>query len=464
MGFEIPEHEVSTPTIPVNTPHPGATKAAVVVSHHPLNPSHTQFTPDPQSVDPEHSHPAIDTDETTTLSHALVESITDFLRAGFSVEIDGFGIVSPQTTSAERSYSVEGSQVRRWEETLSLSFDKCREVTAFHRERFPRLIDTKDLARATHLELPCDEGLRLNERATRRRIVALFRTLKTEVIERGYSGALAPLGDFYALHNRQGETLNDRFAGSDIFLVPRFTRRIRLSETRRFERPILEHPWEIFEAAYGTPAGKLRIDLGVELRALGYTFSPEEETQFLGEKFIEVGVFVTGERDGKPLLTYVTSGVRRLAQGKGGGGNELTFQLPVSHDSTTPSQTALPEWPTRALTLGWLLVLSSRSRTIPPGVGFSADAPLIPDCDTDLCAVFTTPFHSIRTPQRDTEGEFSFINIVGITTTEAAFARRFGGSHLLNLLEHRSLDQATKPTRSGVIGRSVIEPPVVTNA
>jgi len=464
MGFELPEHEVSTQISPTTTPAAGSARGSIAVSHHPLETPRVSIAEDEPRTESHRSTPDIDTDDVVNLTHALVESIEDLLRAGFSVVLDGFGILTPEISATERSYTIDGKQVRRWEESLSVSFDKCREVTAFHRERFPRLIDTKDLARATHLALPCEDGLRYTERAVRRRIVALARALRTQVIERGFSSALAPLGDFYALHNRQGETLNDRFAGADIFITPRFLRRLRVGDARRFDRPTLEHAWEIFEAAYGAPIGRLRLDLGEELRALGYSLSPAEEAQFLGERHIEVGVFRTGEREGKPILTYVTDGVRRLSRGKNTVGNELTFQLPVSRLDARDGTASIPTWPTRALTLGWLLVLSSRSRTVAPGVGFSADAPLIPDCDTDLCAVFTTPFQSIRTPQRDTDGEFSFINIVGITTTEAAFARRFGGGHLLNLLGHRSLDQATKPTRSGVIGRSCIEPPVAGEA
>jgi hypothetical protein len=439
--------------------------ATMHVSHHPLRLEQT--TP----LSPAESQEATVVPPTQPLfqesieqnsaefNRAIVDSIAELIRAGFPVYLEGLGILTSTIETQTRTYVV-GSELRsRTEESVVLGFEKSREITAYHREQFPRLIDTKDLTPAVHAALPPEIGVRLSVREVRRRITSLARAIRESLTQRGFSDALAPLGELYALHNRQGESANDRFAGADIFMNSRFSPRLKVSEAHRRERPILENGWELCAAAYGTPLEKLELNLARELKSLGYTLSAADEAKFLTTRTIPVAVFQTGVVDGRPNLLYVTEGVRRLARSEGRpSGNELTFQLSVAYPEERGGKLAIPEWPTRALTLGWLLVLSSRSRTIKAGTGFAAEVPLIPDCDTELSAIFSTPYRPIRSPQLDREGEFTFVNLVGITAAEADLTHRAGGEHLLTLLNHRGLDQVTKPTRSSITARSVVEP------
>jgi hypothetical protein len=335
-------------------------------------------------------------------------------------------------------------------------FEKSRELTAFHRERFAPILDTRDLAKSVHAALPAEVSVRRSIRSTREALIEFLCAVRDAIIERGYSSALRPIGDFYALHNRQGTSPQDWFAGADIFLVPRSDRCLMAEDAQILPRPVLDNAWELLTAAYGPPIQSFEIDVLAELEQLGFAPTGADQSRFTSERTLRIAVFSDGAP--QPTLTYATDGARKLGLAHGAAvGSELTFQLPLGA-AQGETRTMVPRWPSRALTLGWLLLVSARSKTVKPGVGINADCPLIPDCDTDLTAIFTTHFQPIRTEQLTVDGGFTFVNIVGITAGEAEVADTCGGAHLTALLTHRGLDQSTKPTRSAVIARTALAP------
>lgn len=413
-------------------------------------------------------NPAIFLAETTQeerewLRTQLAQAIIEFVEQDRSVWLEGFGLLIPRLENTTRRYPWEQSIVVREERQRTLTFEKCSELTSYHIENYPQLIETHQLAHALYVSLPIAYSLRWNEKDLQRFVRGLVQTLKQEVVVNGHSQILQSIGVFYAMHNRQGMLEQDWYAGADVFLVPAYRRPVHVGPCHLCTLPVLENAWELFAAAYGSPIHTFSIQLVEELSELGYDTANLLEESSLAQNSIEVAVFeqVKSPHSQESILLYCTEGLRSLginqASGKGFG-TELVFQLPITRRLTTQrtGTSEIPLWPARPLTMGWILMHSAASKTVRAGLGLCEGVSLIRDFDTDLTTVFTTPFEPCADQQQSQDGAFYYINILGITDDEARIAKDFSAQHLLTLLQHKGLHQHSKPTRSSIVARTSI--------
>ena len=394
-------------------------------------------------------------EEQCDLESLFTEAVTDYLCDQRPVYLDGFGFCIP-TLQAETATQIFADNLYLREETIrSLEFEKCAELTAFHRTKFPKLVEPKELCAKVYTKLPFPFSRSWAPRELSRLLSALIDQVRMEVIGAGFSTRLINLGTFYALHNRQGSTPRDWFAGADIFLCRSFRQTTRASAWRAVSAPVLQDAWELLEAAYGPAVAKLNLNLRKELTELGY------DQRELKPDLSVVPVAVFFERSATDsscgTLVYCTNGLRQtgIKNSREKTGIEFVFQLPISEESgKVPRAKEVPLWPLRPLTLGWILIQGRKSGTVKPGTALSCGVPLVKQFDSEITTVFTTQFSRARQLQKSSEGDFSYVNLVGITEEELQVAEHSGADLLLDLLKHKKLDQSTKSTRSSVTIKS----------
>lgn len=400
------------------------------------------------------SHPLemwnqLPTEQRAQILAELVNVTLEFLARDVCVYFEGFGILIPHIESQQR-VRTQANQIFIQTETFrSLRFEKCGELVAFHREKFGTIAELKDLIEQVRRKLPT--STKNADRELRQLLRGLFQSLKIDVVSRGFSNLMPQIGEFFALHNRQGSAVSDWFAGSDIFIRPKYRQTLFVEPTKMMERPILQSSWELLEAAYGAPACVLELDLLEQLTELGYDAEALQTGLADKDRRIPVGVFLRLEAP--QALIYCTDGLRRMAAQAGHirAGTELVFQLGLSsHDD----QAAIPDWPLRPLSLGWVLMQSARSKSLGIGAGLSCDSSLIPDEDSELRCILATPFAAVKTEQLSSEGAFNYVNLIGICPDEAEVAASHSVDYLFKLLEYKELDQCTKPSRSSIVART----------
>ena len=404
---------------------------------------------------------AANSDDSVLFSSLFQESLRFFLSRSIPVYLNGFGILFTKPHSQDRSYQKCSSLIVRKENYRTIEFEKCASITNFHRQTYPGLIELKELSERILALLPIEQAAPINEKIIRARLSVLIGDVLSETVIKGCSNLLSSIGTFYALHNRQGNSLEDWFAGSDIFISSNFAQPISVGKCIVRERPILESAWELLGAAFGEPLIKLKINLTKELKELGYDIS-ELPNDVSSE--IPVAIFQSySKKDKTHLLIYSTDGLRTqgiTAKRTKGFGTEMVFQLPVTTPFSHQDKKQLldiPRWPLRPLVMGWILMQSSSAKVLKAGLKIREESSLIPNFDSDLSAIFCTQFSTFKEEQLSTEGSFFFVNIVGITGDEHALAERNGSEHLRVVLEYKKLSQFTKPLRSSLTSRSTLK-------
>ena len=385
-----------------------------------------------------------------------------FLERDIPVYLEGFGILFPERLQSQKTSVVKDKVVVRSDESRTIGFEKCYDLIAFHRERYRGVVEPKEIAAHIHARSSHLLSSPLAPNTIRRTLRALIDDVKAEVVVSGFSPRLSAIGDFYALHNRQGKSFADWYAGADVFLKSRYQQTLKTGEPRFLERPVLESPWEPFSALYGAPLQTLSLDLLFELKELGYDTAQMAQESSLGHGAVKIGVFLNTDSDnGETVLSYVSDGLRHIGiqKGKGKGkGTEFVVQLAVRSTTTStglPLTSAdVPCWPLRLFTLGWILLQSSKNGAAKPGAGLSSGGSLVTGFDSDLGTAFTTSLSRLRTEQLSPEGPFTYLNLVGITEDEAAVASRYSALFLTNILNYKKLDQITRPTRSSIVAKT----------
>ena len=383
------------------------------------------------------------------LRKAVCRAAQFFLDQDRAVHLPGLGVLLPVRATQMAVREEEGQdrppRCRLCSETYrTIKFEKCCEVTAYHRRRFAPLVEIEELARRLPAHLPVEQAALLLESEGRAHLRELMKHLCYEIVAYGHSSQLEPLGHFYALHNRQGMSLRDWYAGADIFIRPAYRELLESGPSRVFEPPVYQDAWEPFRAAYGDPLAVFSLVLREELEKLGYQLPRDMHPE------IRVAVFEGPRTGGSRVLKYCTDGLRTAASAHGtGAGTEFVFQTTVDCREQN-----IPLWPGRALALGWLLLEGSKRKAVGLGVGLGAGMRLYDHGACRLNLIFTTRFAPLPRELRSANGRFAYVNLLGITEAEAALARRFSPQHLTVLLEHRKLDQITKPRRACLVSRS----------
>lgn len=399
--------------------------------------------------------------ERDQLRGTLAKVVIAYLQQERPIFLEGLGIVAPKS---ERSYATKvfSRDFSRHQETRrSATFEKCVALTSYHRQRFANVVDTHELSKSIFECYQQDHHQPWSIATCRQHLLGLIELIKYEVVIAGYSHQLNPLGMLYALHNRQGENLRDWFAGTDIFLQPRFNELVQTHSSLLFQRPIVSTPWEPFMAAYGPPVASFKFNIHQELSDFDCANTNNLRQAAAANNMLSVAVFQQSASNGTgPVLLYCTDGLRHLAQ-PGGDDNNLPCELTCQVNATDPTMesTALQQWPRRLLTWSWILLQSTQTKVLSPGLALTAPIPLFTTKDCQLDTILIAENKCLLTPQLTETGPFCYRNIIGITRDEARATRLHSYEHLMTLLSHRGFDQITKTTRSSVLSRTVLLSP-----
>lgn len=395
--------------------------------------------------------------ERATLREKLIEVLRRFLSQGSEIYLEGLGILFLVEEETRKNHLHELSCVIRTERHSQVRFEKCSRLSTFHRGQYTRLVESDALAERVFLRLPLPLQIRWGRDDTHRYLISLIHLIKNELTVDGYSAQLLSLGELFALHNRQGKSVEEWFAGADIFIEGEPFEPLSLTDEFVFQQPTLASSWELFEAAFDEAAAKFRFPVEEELAALGYDAEEVVRSLPREEREISVGIFHSTCSN---RLVFVTDGLRKLerraAQEKRiQNGTEFVVQIPFELErGESLSQSPLPSWPLRMLTLGWIMIQSASTRRVDYGVAIGGEKGLIDGSDTRLQAVMAVPCKLAPLPQRSDDGSFSFRNLVGITEDELRLSRNRSWRYLSTLLASRDFDQVTKPERRSILRKS----------
>ena len=227
----------------------------------------------------------------SALREQLNTAIAHFLSIDRPVYLDGLGILAPTQQVSVVRRELEGKQVVREEKVKSVQFEKCYECMTYHRQKYQGLVELRELIERIYPRLPFTLQIKWPQPDTRRLLRGLLKSIRDEVIVDGSSEQLKVVGTLFSLHNRQGENIEDWFAGADVFLKPCFQEIMQVGASRVYEMPILQDSWELLEAAYGAPVDQFEIDLSLELAQLGYDSEAfRKDTKPDGEKHCSLGI------------------------------------------------------------------------------------------------------------------------------------------------------------------------------
>ena len=377
------------------------------------------------------------------LCYALINSLEEF----HPIYLEKFGLLFPVTSKNIKPSLVGNDCFLTKNEELSISFEKCSELLPIHKENYPTIIETAHLCKYIYDELlPKSLKDRWTLKALRRNLRGLISTIRDEVVVEGYSPQLSSLGELFALHNRQGKTLLDWYAGANIALVPKYKKPLESKVISKFEQPTLDSSYEIFHAAFGRSIGKYNFQVKDELRALGYDTERFEEQVPKNEQSISFSVFLDESSSKKhSRYLFVTDGVRSYSSDP--KGVELTVQLPVDNTDIDKKLVLARS----LLALGWILIQSNEKKSLTSNCLLCAECGFIPN--TTQSAIYTAPFTQAKLPQKANDKFFSYINITAITEDEFRFGNLRSPEHLRTLLSFKSYDQVTYPARRSILGK-----------
>jgi Suppressor of fused protein (SUFU) len=406
-------------------------------------------------------------EEKSVICRLLQEVIIELLCSHKAIYLEKFGLLAPVLSKINENIIFERKTLVRQSTLLSVEFHKCNELTNLHKEKFPEIIETPTLSRSLYARLPHKLLFKWDSKNTRNLLLGLIETIKKEVITLGICSRLSKIGEFTAIHNRQGETFKDWFAGADIFLNMAYEKIIESDNSIVFERPIVEDSWEICKALYGKPLHIFPLKIEKELEALGYELP--KDLKHSSSLNIKVAIF-ENKIGSQIQLIYCTDGLRNLGLSikpkkdfAYSYGNELvmqiandaSFQESAKDNSIRHDDLLLPNWPKQILALCWLLMNGSSTKTLKIGAGISHGSSLSGNSLlSKLTTIFVTKYSKSCSEILSHEGPFYYLNITGITDDESQFAENYGTKRLISILKHKKLDQVFKIGRSSVLNKT----------
>ncbi|MCB0334848.1 MAG: suppressor of fused domain protein, partial [Bdellovibrionales bacterium] len=323
-----------------------------------------------------------------------------------------------------------------------LEFEKCDRICDAHRRRFDRIAETKDLAQRIHPQLPVSLNVKWDEANTRRYIRGFVRTAKEELLADGHSNLFDPVFSIYCLIHSSGTSLHDAFSGADIFIKSNYNQLLMVGPSRVFHTPVLENAWELLEAAYGKPVERFQVKVQDELTSLDFGLCEEDIHSLALPKEVRVAAFSVAREGDLQTILFCTDGLRKLASTDAGFGNELTFQIELPTE-----ENKIPHWVFQCISLGALVICSSKKKQIKPGLMMETEHALLSGRHCCFSGVLTTEFKPMPHISHSKDGSFRYVNLVGIEEQEIELAKRYSPSRVVTLLEYKNKDQVTDPNR-----------------
>lgn len=353
---------------------------------------------------------------------ALSSVLRDTVLEGRAVWMPALGLFLPEERVIVESQLDEGALRVREVRQRFIRFEKCGELTSFHRERVAHLCDLSPLASTIER--------RTGVKVSSRDLIEFGGFLSSTVASFGRCDLIREIGVLLALHNRQGSHPSDWYAGADVFLVDAGTTNLTVLRDLTFAVPVHQSSWDIFSAAYGTPSNRDVVTLNVEGRE------------------IQIAPFVI-DRSQRDIM-LVTDGLRHFLPD---AAREVV--LAVRADETDE---LVPRWALRTL---HLLLQNPRSLggstpvEIPDFVlpskpwGRAPSGRQLPSTRALLA-----PFPRQPLIQFTGTGSFTYASLLIVHPDEGSFANDFGTEALLPFLSHRGLDLISTLRRPSILRNS----------
>jgi hypothetical protein len=440
----------------------------------------------------------LDAETREILRFELNSALLHFTQAERPVVLEGFGIIRPVRRKQTRTHHFGDWGIVREETLQTLEFEKCEDTAGLNLSMYARLVDTRELVQSIYSRLPLPLQLRWSERELRRLLIDFIREVRTEVVAIGFSDQLRGVGQMFALHNRQGLSPSDWFAGADIFMVPRQTRPLSLGTAQRFSRPVLENAWELWGAVLGPALKTGEIPLSATLKELGFPENVISDFSLSIDSipfalFLDPASDVPGTDSSKKErgAIFVTDGLRSASLagsprqklrhelvvrvplavlGRFGMGEaELTHERtissagsstggksnPAASGSGSPSQ--IPSFVSCLLAAGALLLASDRMNPLRANAALALGRSITGASDSKLRSLLLTSCSTFGLQQLACDGPFNYATVLGLASDEAALLAARGRDHLFAILESRGLSQTTHPYRSSTLTRGYVE-------
>jgi len=418
------------------------------------------------------------------LRFELNSALLHFTQAERPVVLEGFGIVRPFRKKQTRTHHFGDWGIVREETLQTLEFEKCEDTAGLNLGHYPRLVDTRELVQSIYSRLPLPLQLRWSERELRRLLIDFVREVRTEVVQLGFSDQLRGVGQLFALHNRQGLSPSDWFAGADIFMVPRQTRPLSLGAAQRFSRPVLENAWELWGALLGPALKHGSIPLFSTLRELGFpenvlsdfklSIDSIKYALFLdppeGSTVSEQPVKASSKKERGAI--FVTDGLRSanlVGNPRQKLRHELVVRVPLAalgkfgiseaelKDDRSGDSSELPSFVSSLLAAGSLLLASDRMNPLRANAALALGRSITGESDSKLRSLLLTSSSTFGLQQLAFDGPFNYATVLGLASDEAALLAARGREHLFAILDSRGLNQTTLPLRSSTLSRGYVE-------
>lgn len=394
-------------------------------------------------------------DQRAMLRSTLSSTAWAILCEGSALYLDRIGIFYWAQEDRAVNHDHENTILVQRVQVKKLCFEKCSELVSFQRERFDRLIETSVLCERVYAAIPVQHQRHWEPRYFSALIRTTLRLLREELVVEGYTRQLGNIGDLFAVHNRQGHSIEDWYAGCDIIVANPPEKVVQASHPKAYEAPVLESSWEPLSCAFGEPIGEFVVSIPHQLSSLGFDGEAIEKETSDHERSVAVAVFEGPSTSERKVYIYCTEGLRKLGYRSSPEGEKVGAELTVQVEDTNETGPELPRWPLRAIALGWALLRSSRGCFLRPGSGMSAELPLLLE-RPHFRTILSAPFEHLSYRQLCGEGAFWFVNITIVRDDEARFAEIHTPERLLALLRSRGYDQLSRPTRRSILGAAPV--------
>jgi hypothetical protein len=375
---------------------------------------------------------------------ALNESIGNAITAGRHVLLEGFGIILVSEDEETKAYNSNFYTIIRNEKVRKLDFEKCLHFEKADQSLFPCIVKTAELAKMCHLALPSDLNIRWSENNIKKLLRCLIKLIKEELIHTGYSYALPAIGNLYAIHNRQGFSIDDWYAGADIFLDNSYRKVIDFSEQTWHNTPTYTSCIEPLETAFGRIHAHTSLNLDKELVKLGFEIDPEEPSHNIIKKPIKIYAF---KNEASNSYIFCTQGIANNESMNHHA--ELVWQINKEQhlDQTLESYLTLVK---QIFTLGWILLISAKKEANLVGASITADFSEYQRIAPNLSAIILNEFSLYKREAYMNDGAYRYLNVLTITGSEYKIAKKISASALLNVLSHKGIGQINKLERSSI--------------
>ncbi|MGI6680241.1 MAG: hypothetical protein ACOX3T_01940 [Bdellovibrionota bacterium] len=376
------------------------------------------------------------------------------------IYLENFGFLIPKKEwtlnckekESEKENEKETLVYFKEEEVLKIDFEKCLIINDYFKEKYS-LIEFRDIIKNINFE-HYDIFKNFELRDVLKYALAFINTLKDDVISNGVSRTLS-IGTFYAVHNRQGESFYDNFAGADIIFKQEIKKVYNEKDTFKYYKPTLDDALEVFKAAYGDYVGVVEVNLRKELVVLGFSI---EDIKSIKEAVLPLYVFEDRSLSQSGLITlyYATNTLRKYGIKEYGIGTEFVFGLTLDEKDFRNKDGSLniPSYIGRAFTAAWLQLQREELRKEKGAFTLKYHKPLLIDGQKEMDAICISDFEKLSSMQTAKDGKFFYKNILGITADELVFANRFSVEYILTLLALRNLDQITRLNRRSIVEKT----------